>query len=172
MSARAREAQVRGVDPEPCDSVQDLDLLADARVADRGRLQPVTQGRRAGGGGAQRVLEEAMAYKEQVLANAEGEAERFNKLLAEYLKAPEVTRERLYLDAVQGVMSSTNKVMVDVEGGNNVMYLPLDKLTAPSAGGAVRDVTIDSSNIRELTNAVTEQLRRDAAAAGTRRGGR
>ncbi len=81
-------------------------------------------------GGAQRVLEEAMAYKEQVMANAEGEAERFNKLLAEYLKAPEVTRERLYLDAVQGVLSNTNKVMVDVEGGNNVMYLPLDKLTA------------------------------------------
>jgi membrane protease subunit HflK len=123
-------------------------------------------------GGAQRVLEEAMAYKEQVLAKAEGEAERFNKLLAEYQKAPAVTRERLYLDAVQGVLSSTNKVMVDVEGGNNVMYLPLDKLANQSPGGKVREVTIDSSNIRELTNAVTEQLRRDAAAAGARRGGR
>ncbi len=123
-------------------------------------------------GGAQRVLEEAMAYKEQVIASADGEAERFNKLLAEYLKAPGVTRERLYLDAVQGVFSNTNKVMVDVEGGNNMMYLPLDKLGSQSTGGAVRDVTIDSSNIRELTNAVTEQLRRDAAAAGNRRGGR
>jgi membrane protease subunit HflK len=124
-------------------------------------------------GGAQRVLEEAMAYKEQVIANAEGEAERFNKLLAEYVKAPEVTRERLYLDAVQGVFSNTNKVMVDVEGGNNMMYIPLDKLGSSSGGGgSAREVTIDSSNIRELTNAVTEQLRRDAAAAGTRRGGR
>ena len=123
-------------------------------------------------GGAQRVLEEAMAYKEQVLANAEGEAERFTKLLVEYSKAPEVTRERLYLEAVQAVYSNTNKVMVDVEGGNNMMYLPLDKLSSQGGGGTVRDVTIDSSNIRELTNAVTEQLRRDAAAAGNRRGGR
>ena len=123
-------------------------------------------------GGAQRVLEEAMAYKEQVQANAEGEAERFIKLLTEYTKAPEVTRERLYLEAVQGVYSNTNKVMVDVEGGNNMMYLPLDKLGSPGGGRTVRDVTIDSSNIRELTNAVTEQLRRDAAAAGNRRGGR
>jgi len=124
-------------------------------------------------GGAQRVLEEAMAYKEQVIANAEGEAERFSKLLEEYLKAPEVTRERLYLDAVQGVLSDNSKVMVDLEGGNNMMYLPLDKLGGQSAGGkAVREITIDSSNIRELTNAVTEQLRRDAAAAGSRRGGR
>jgi membrane protease subunit HflK len=63
--------------------------------------------------------------------------------------------------------------LVDVEGGNNVMYLPLDKLAAQSAaGGVVRDAKFNSSNIRELTNAVTEQLRRDAAAAGNRRGGR
>jgi len=123
-------------------------------------------------GSAQRQIEEASAYKEQVLANAEGEAERFTKLLAEYRKAPEVTRERLYLDAVQAVYSSTNKVMIDVEGGNNMMYLPLDQLGNRGIGSASRDVKIDSSNIRELTNAVTEQLRRDAAAAGNRRGGR
>jgi membrane protease subunit HflK len=124
-------------------------------------------------GGAQRQIEEASAYREEVIANAEGEAERFNKLLAEYRKAPEVTRERLYLDAVQEVYTNTSKVMVDVEGGNNVMYLPLDKLAAQSAGGGVvRDTKINSSNIRELTNAVTEQLRRDAAAAGSSRGGR
>ena len=83
-------------------------------------------------GGAQRQIEEANAYKEQVIANAQGEAERFNRLLTEYQKSPEVTRERLYLDAVQEVFTKTNKVMVDVEGGNNVMYLPLDKLTEQS----------------------------------------
>jgi membrane protease subunit HflK len=124
-------------------------------------------------GGAQRQIEEANAYKEQVIANAQGEAERFNKLLTEYRKSPQVTRERLYLDAVQQVLSQSNKVMVDVEGGNNVMYLPLDKLAeqsqrAQSAG----EVKLNSSNIRELTNAVTEQLRRDAAATDGRRGGR
>ena len=63
--------------------------------------------------------------------------------------------------------------MVDVEGGNNVMYLPLDKLSASSGGkSAGRELKVDSSNIRELTNAVTEQLRRDAAATDGRRGGR
>ena len=84
-----------------------------------------------------------------------------------------MTRERLYLDAVQRVYSQTSKVMVDVEGGNNMMYLPLDKLAERSqrttSGGGVR---VDSSNIRELTNAVTEQLRNDAAATDGRRGGR
>lgn len=123
-------------------------------------------------GGAQRVLEEALAYKQQVIANAEGEAQRFTQLLDEYEKAPEVTRERLYVDALEKVLSNNNKVMVDLEGGNNMMYLPLDKLGTSSAGGAVRDMSIDSSNIRELTNAVTEQLRRDAASTGARRGGR
>jgi membrane protease subunit HflK len=123
-------------------------------------------------GGAQRVLEEALAYQEQVIANAEGEAERFTKLLAEYRKAPGVTRERLYLGAVESVLRNNNKVLLDVEGGNNMMYLPLDKLTNQGSGGSVRQMNVDSSNIRELTNAVTEQLRRDAAAAGNRRGGR
>ncbi|MEH6611486.1 MAG: FtsH protease activity modulator HflK [Halioglobus sp.] len=123
-------------------------------------------------GGAQRQIEEASAYREEVIAFAEGEADRFNKLLIEYDKAPEVTRERLYIDAVQRVYSNTNKVMVDVEGGNNVMYLPLDKMAPAAAIGAQRSMNVDSSNIRELTNAVTEQLRRDAAASGNRGGGR
>ena len=123
-------------------------------------------------GGAQRQIEEASAYREEVIAFAEGEADRFNKLLGEYEKAPEVTRERLYIDAVQRVYSNTNKVMVDVEGGNNVMYLPLDKMAPAAAIGAQRNLNVDSSNIRELTNAVTEQLRRDAAASGNRGGGR
>lgn len=124
-------------------------------------------------GAAQRQIEEASAYKEQVIANAEGEAERFSRLLEEYSKAPEVTRERLYLDAVQTVLSQTNKVMVDVEGGNNVMYLPLDKLAEQSQrSSSTGQIKMDSSNVRELTNAVTEQLRRDAAASDSRRGGR
>lgn len=125
-------------------------------------------------GGAQRQIEEANAYKEEVIANAQGEAERFNLLLDEYRKSPEVTRERLYLDAVQAVLSQTNKVLVDVEGGNNVMYLPLDKLAEQSqrGGSASGELRMDSSAFRELTNAVTEQLRRDAAATDNRRGGR
>ncbi|GAB5415136.1 MAG: FtsH protease activity modulator HflK [Congregibacter sp.] len=124
-------------------------------------------------GKAQRQIEEANAYREQVIANAEGEADRFSNLLAEYRKAPEVTRERLYLDAVQNVLSNTSKVMVDVEGGNNMMYLPLDKLGSGVAQPRrSQPMEINSSNIRELTDAVTEQLRRDAAQQQSRRGGR
>ena len=79
-------------------------------------------------GEAQKQIEDAQAYKDQVVAVAEGEADRFSALLVEYRKAPDVTRQRLYLDAVEEVLSSSTKVMIDVEGGNNLLYLPLDKL--------------------------------------------
>lgn len=79
-------------------------------------------------GQAQRVFEEASAYKEQVIAQAQGDASRFNALLTEYKKAPEVTRSRLYLETIEGVLQSSSKVMVDVEGGNNMLYLPLDRI--------------------------------------------
>ncbi len=79
-------------------------------------------------GQAQATIQEAEAYKLAVVANAQGEVDRFNKLLAEYEKAPEVTRDRLYLDALQSVLSNSTKIMVDVEGGNNLLYLPLDKI--------------------------------------------
>jgi membrane protease subunit HflK len=115
-------------------------------------------------GYAQRQLEEANAYKEQVIAQSEGEAERFEKLLSEYRKAPTVTRERLYLDAVQNIMENSSKVMVDVEGGNNMLYLPLDKIieqgrvTASQKG---RDIN-NEIDIRELTDRVINQIRRQS----------
>ena len=124
-------------------------------------------------GAAKRQTEEAAAYKAEVVANAQGEAYRFNKLLGEYAKSPRVTRERLYLDAIQEVYGNTSKVMVDVEGGSNMLYIPLDKLTQQAAGSAGgKGANVNASNIRELTNAVTEQLRRDAAASNRTRGGR
>ena len=79
-------------------------------------------------GAAARMREEAEAYKNEVIARAEGEAMRFKQLLKEYKKAPEITRERLYIDMMESVLSNSSKVMVDVEGGNNLLYLPLDKL--------------------------------------------
>ena len=94
-------------------------------------------------GGAARALEEANAYKSEVIAKAEGEASRFSKILGEYKKAPRVTRERLYLDAVESVMSNTSKVMVDVEGGNNLLYLPLDRLGSAPRG----DINISADNV-------------------------
>lgn len=79
-------------------------------------------------GAAARKMQEAEGYKEQVIARAEGESSRFSKLLAEYAKAPDVTRKRLYIESIESVLSETNTVMVDVKGGNNMLYLPLDKM--------------------------------------------
>ena len=90
-------------------------------------------------GVASRLIEEADGYKERVIANAQGEAARFNQVLVEYAKAPQVTRERLYQDAMQQVLTSTTKVLVDDKGGNNLLYLPLDKLMQMSTPGAAFD---------------------------------
>ena len=79
-------------------------------------------------GRAARLIEEANAYKEQVIADAEGQTSRFLSLLQEYEKAPQVTRKRLYLDSLESVFSNSSKVVVDTEGENNLLYLPLDKL--------------------------------------------
>jgi membrane protease subunit HflK len=79
-------------------------------------------------GFASRLKEEAEGYKQSVTANAEGEASRFAQIFAEYQKAPQVTRQRMYLDTMQTVMNNTSKVVVDQKGGNSLLYLPLDKL--------------------------------------------
>lgn len=79
-------------------------------------------------GVAARLLEEANGYKQTAIATAQGDASRFRQILAEYEKAPGVTRERLYLEAMQQILSNTSKVIVDQKGGNNLLYLPLDKL--------------------------------------------
>ncbi len=90
-------------------------------------------------GAAARLREEAEAYKNEVIARAEGEAERFEQLLKEYNKAPEVTRERLYIEMMESVLSNSSKVMVDVDGGNNLLYLPLDKLMDRQSTGKTQD---------------------------------
>jgi len=79
-------------------------------------------------GVAARLLQEAEGYRQKVIANAQGEASRFSQVLTEYQKAPVVTRQRLYLDSMEQVMTRSTKVVVDQKGGNNLLYLPLDKL--------------------------------------------
>lgn len=79
-------------------------------------------------GAAARQLQEAEAYREALMAKAEGEASRFSQLLTEYERAPEVTRKRLYFETIESVFARTNKVIIDSEGSNNLMYLPLDQL--------------------------------------------
>ncbi|MGR8942201.1 MAG: FtsH protease activity modulator HflK [Gammaproteobacteria bacterium] len=80
-------------------------------------------------GAAARMLEEAQGYKDRVIAQAEGETSRFTKMLGEYLKQPEVTRRRLYIDTMESVLAESHLVMIDAKGGNNILYLPLDKMT-------------------------------------------
>jgi membrane protease subunit HflK len=87
-------------------------------------------------GAASRLMQESEAYRSRVVANAEGDASRFKQVLAEYQKAPAVTRDRMYLDTMQQIFTNTTKVMVDAKTGNNLIYLPLDKLIAQSAAEA------------------------------------
>jgi modulator of FtsH protease HflK len=87
-------------------------------------------------GAASRLMQEADGYRQRVIANADGDASRFKQVLTEYAKAPAVTRERIYIETMQQVFSTTSKVMLDYKGGGNLLYLPLDKLMQ-QAGGAV-----------------------------------
>ena len=84
-------------------------------------------------GAAARLREEADGYKQEVIARAEGEADRFSQQLKAYERAPDVTRDRLYLDMMESVLNNSTKVLVDIEGNNNLLYLPLDKLMSRSA---------------------------------------
>ena len=86
-------------------------------------------------GAAARQMAEAQAYRDQVIAKAQGDASRFSQLVAEYRKAPKVTRERLYLDTMQRIYGSASKVMIDTRSSNNMIYLPLDKIISQVAHG-------------------------------------
>ena len=88
----------------------------------RNEIIPLARGK------AKQMLEQAIAYKVKLINAAEGEASRFTQLFNEYKKAPAVTKERLYIEAVESVLSNSSKIMIDVEGGNNLLYLPLDQL--------------------------------------------
>jgi membrane protease subunit HflK len=113
---------------------------------------------------ASRLKEEAEGYKLAVIANAEGEASRFSQILSEYQKAPQVTRQRMYLDTMQTVMNNTSKVVVDQKGGNSLLYLPLDKLqqivSQPYSGAP--DVLSQSPVTTTTTPGTVDTRSRDA----------
>ena len=111
-------------------------------------------------GDAARLLQEAQGYKQRVIANAEGDASRFQQILAEYDKAPGVTRERMYLDTMQQVLSNTNKVLVDQKKGGNLLYLPLDKLMQTVAPVSQPDA--DTSAAAKVPAPAGEDRSRDA----------
>ena len=164
-------AQVQGAFDDVIKAREDEERVKNEAQSYANGIVPEARGR------AQRALEEASAYRDQVVAQAEGEADRFIQLLTEYQKAPEVTRDRLYLDAMQQVMGNTNKVMIDVEGGNNVLYLPLDKMVPAATGNRASALGssaagLSERDLRNLTERVTEELRRNINNADTRRSGR
>jgi membrane protease subunit HflK len=109
-------------------------------------------------GNAARLLEEAEGYKQRVIASSEGEASRFRQVLVEYSKAPGVTRDRLYLDMMEQVLSNTSKIIVDQKNGNNLLYLPLDKLihmSGPSSSSGTVPETQPASPPEPAADAAT-----------------
>lgn len=118
-------------------------------------------------GTASRLTQEAEAYRARVAAQAEGDAERFRYVLAEYKKAPQVTRDRLYTEALQEVYSNVTKVLVDAHQGSNLLYLPLDKLmqsagvAAPAAQEAATRLTQPASSIPQNSTSSVDARSRD-----------
>ena len=112
-------------------------------------------------GEAQKQIEQANAYRDQVIARSEGEADRFTKLLTEYHLAERVTKDRLYIDAMESLLARSSKIMIDVEGGNNMLYLPLDRLgrTAPALQAG------DRESVSSIADAILQELN-DRAASG------
>ena len=107
-------------------------------------------------GDAQRILEQANAYRDQVVARATGEASRFEQLLVEYRRSSRVTRDRLYLDAVEEVLTNTSKVLMDVDSGNQMVYLPLDRLA--SGASSPQRVVVDQEAVRDIADAVMREI--------------
>lgn len=123
-------------------------------------------------GQVNRVMQEADAYKQQVVLKAQGEVARFEKLLPEYLAAPKVTRDRMYIETMEQVYSNTSKVLLDVKNGNNIMYLPLDKMINQGAGSS----TPSGSSMplipsRSSTDSSSSSNRTDSSRSTTTRSG-
>jgi membrane protease subunit HflK len=107
-------------------------------------------------GTAQRVMQDAEAYRDKIIADAEGRSQRFLSLLAEYQRAPRVTRDRLYIEAIEEVYANSNKVIIDSESSGNLMYLPIDQLMQGGAGRNNASETGRSATAPTSTNAQSE----------------
>ena len=120
-------------------------------------------------GNAERVIAEANAYRDQVVARSDGEAQRFTKLLTEYQLAERVTRDRLYIESLESVLSKSAKVMVDVKGGNNMLYLPLDQLRRQSGDS---EDSADQSSVDQAAEEIMRAIERNSGSSRLRRDGR
>jgi len=119
-------------------------------------------------GEASRMLQDAEGYRSRVIANAEGNAARFKQVLVEYQKAPAVTRDRMYLETMQQIFSSTTKLMMDTKNANNMIYLPLDKLNGESAGKASQPANAATSAVADTMTTVEVRGSKDGRARDSR----
>ena len=106
-------------------------------------------------GEARRITEEGKGYKQDKISRASGQAQRFDLLYKEYLAAPAITRKRLYLEAMEEVLANSNKILIDVSKGNNLLYLPLDRLLTSAAAGAGLSGEVPGSSARSERGGTT-----------------
>ncbi len=158
-------SQVNVVDAQPPDAVRPAfdDVIRareDEQRAQNQAQQYSNQIIPEARGEAQQQIEQANAYREEVIARATGDASRFDQLLTEYKKAPEVTRQRLYIDALEAVMTASSKIMIDVEGGNNMLYVPLDKIIEQNgtSGSLIGRPGTTTQELRDLANQLAPYL--------------
>lgn len=171
-----RVSNVNLVDAQPPDEVQNAFEDAIKAREDEQRLkneaeayanEVVPKAR----GAAARLMEESEAYRQKSIARAEGESSRFLKLLTEYEKSPGITRERMYLDTMQEVLSQTGAVVVDVQHANNMLYLPIDKLQrSGNVSGMGREAEPSASSSQEIQEPVAKSARSSSARGRESRG--
>jgi len=123
-------------------------------------------------GVAARLVEEANGYRQSVINTATGDASRFRQVLTEYEKAPQVTRERIYIETIQGVLGSTSKIIVDQKAGNNLLYLPLDRLMQMTAQGGSAAETVAPPERAPAPAQAEVPSRREGMRSREREGGR
>jgi len=122
-------------------------------------------------GAAARLMEESEAYKQSSIARAEGESSRFLQLLAEFEKSPEITRERMYLDAMEEILGQTGAVVVDVKNANNMLYLPLDKIQRQaSSTGSFKTLEAPSPSQQDIPDTLTKSARSSSSRGRDGRG--
>jgi len=127
--------QVQAAFDDAVKAGQDLDRQKNEGQAYSNQIVPMAQGQ------ASRLLEQAEGYRARVVGTATGDAARFGSVLAEYNKAPNVIRERMYLETMQQMFANASKVLIDTKGSNNMLYLPLDKITQQAAQDPARAAT-------------------------------
>lgn len=126
-------------------------------------------------GTAARLLQEAEGYNQRVIANAEGDASRFSAVVTEYAKAPQVTRQRLYLESMQQIFANTGKLLVDTKGQGNLLYLPLDKLMQVSGAAVAAPSSELQANVTRQSGAGVNEVQptseKEVLSDGRTRGG-